>query len=202
MDTQPAWFLVVDDDALVARGVRRILERYAPTHTAGSCTDALGVLGDGICGLVVDMGLPDGDGLDVLRPVLKARPGLPALLLTGSEDAKYIHEAYALGARYLRKDASFDEIDSFGRHAVARVAGVRERILDAISRYAVLHKLTKREVEIVTAAMEGANHARLASLGNVSTATIKTQVHTLLRKTGAATLQQLVAEILLLTLRA
>jgi DNA-binding NarL/FixJ family response regulator len=196
MVASDGWFLVVDDDADVVRVLARVLGRYGPTKTASTCTTALAMLDDRLAGLIVDMGLPDGEGLTVLRAALGRRPSLPTLVLTGSDDPRYCHDAFALGAGYLRKPGTGREIEAFGRRAAGAARSRAGRVGDTITRWALRHGLTPRETEIVTAAMDGADHARLAALGNVTVATIKTQVHGVLRKVGTNTLQKLVSEIL------
>jgi DNA-binding NarL/FixJ family response regulator len=196
MGAQEGWFLVVDDDDNIARMISRALERHRPTRSAGTCARALSVLDEQLAGLVVDMGLPDGDGLTVLEVALVQRPSLPALVLTGSDDPRYTHEAFRLGASYLRKPGELSEIHEFARRAVADARGDEERTRAAIDVWVKRYRLTPREAEIIGAAMDGTDHARLAALAGVTVGTIKNQVHRLLCKVGTASLQELVRQIL------
>jgi two-component system alkaline phosphatase synthesis response regulator PhoP len=75
--------LVVEDDRELREVVRRYLERAGhAVHTTGSGAEALGLLDGGAVDLVVlDLGLPDVDGLDVLAAA-RDGPGIPVVVLT------------------------------------------------------------------------------------------------------------------------
>jgi two-component system alkaline phosphatase synthesis response regulator PhoP len=75
--------LVVEDDRELRELVRRYLERAGHTvHTTGSGAEALGLLATGGIDLVVlDLGLPDVDGLEVLAAAREQRE-IPVVVLT------------------------------------------------------------------------------------------------------------------------
>ena len=75
--------LIVEDDREIRDLLRRYLERAGyNVHTTGSGADAIRMLADGGFGLVVlDLGLPDVDGLDVLA-VARENDGIPVVVLS------------------------------------------------------------------------------------------------------------------------
>src|SRR5207248_11713280 len=79
-------FLRVEDDPAIARAIGRLLAKSRPTHHVSRVAEAKAALEDATSwtGLVVDIGLPDGSGLDVLSAAREKWPTLPALVLTGS----------------------------------------------------------------------------------------------------------------------
>jgi two-component system alkaline phosphatase synthesis response regulator PhoP len=80
----PGTVLVVEDDREIRELVRRYLERagYA-AHTTASGAEAIRLLGAGGIDLVVlDLGLPDVDGLAVLSAARRERDGVPVVVLT------------------------------------------------------------------------------------------------------------------------
>ncbi len=79
--------LVVEDDRELRELVRRYLERAGhAVHTTGSGAEALGLLGTGGVDLVVlDLGLPDVDGLEVLAAAREERE-IPVVVLTARSD--------------------------------------------------------------------------------------------------------------------
>lgn len=64
-----------------------------------------------LAGAIVDLRLPDGDGLTLVRELSAAQPGLPIVVLTGFGSIANALEAVRLGARdYLTKPADADQI--------------------------------------------------------------------------------------------
>ena len=112
--------LLVEDDKLVAEGLCRSLRQqgYSVEYCASIKSAMQWLENDEIELLVLDLGLPDGDGIDVLKHVKKHRPNLPVVILTarGSIDDKV--QGLDLGADdYLAKP--FDPAELFARLRVA-----------------------------------------------------------------------------------
>lgn len=83
---------------------RALLERYAEAAKDG---------GDGLpCVILLDVRLPDGSGMDVLREI-KQNPslrGIPVVVLTSSDDTPDVQTAYQLGANsYIVKPMRFED---------------------------------------------------------------------------------------------
>ncbi len=107
--------LHVEDDPNLALLVRVALEKFGfrgKVHTAATVSEALDILrewrtaGEPLQLVLVDVQLPDGSGLDVLRELRRddAWARVPAVVLSGERDPRVIDEAYALGAAaYLDK---------------------------------------------------------------------------------------------------
>src|SRR5208282_3549683 len=93
-------FLVVEDDPDVARTMGLILRRHGDVVVVGTASEANVLLGDKSrwSGIFLDIRLPDGSGLDVLRRARAVHPQLPAMVLTGLIYAEAINGAYDLHA--------------------------------------------------------------------------------------------------------
>lgn len=191
-----SWILIVEDEPAAARCVARLLCGAVRAVAVGTCRQALEILSPATIGAIVDLGLPDRGGAEFLRNALTLRPGLPAVALSCSDDPASVREVLSLGAGFFRKPATGQELQLFVQRALAVSRARRARLTAAIDRWAAQYRLSPREVDILTAAMDGAEHSRLAAVGGVSSATIKTQVHRLVRKVGARSLQSLVSEVL------
>jgi len=105
--------LVIDDDKALCRSLEIQLELHehevlsAPTAREGLAAGA-----EAAPDLVLlDLGLPDRSGLDVLRRITETAPGRPVVMITGQQDMQATIEAIRLGAfDYIRKPFDMDDI--------------------------------------------------------------------------------------------
>jgi len=107
--------LVVDDHAVVRRGVTQILAEapdIAAAGAAGSKREALQAVQQGRYDVVVlDIALPDGSGLEVLKQLQSLAPGLHVLMLSVHPEEQYAVRALRAGAAgYLTKESAPDEL--------------------------------------------------------------------------------------------
>jgi len=115
--------MLVDDHPIVRRGLRDILVDAFPgamIHEVGSGREALTSLQlHPWTVMVLDLSLPDGSGLDVLKRVREMRPRLPVLILSMHTADQFARRAIAAGASgYLTKDTADAELVT----AVSRLA--------------------------------------------------------------------------------
>jgi DNA-binding response OmpR family regulator len=104
--------LVVDDEPHIGLLLRPHLERLGyRVSLARTLADARSVLADrtqSLDGLLLDLHLPDGSGLDLLRELRSgaATQGLPVIVLTAEGEERILGEAEDLGATLLTKPFS------------------------------------------------------------------------------------------------
>ena len=115
--------MLVDDHPIVRRGLRDILvDAFAGAiiHEVGYGRDAIALTHSQMWHvMVLDLSLPDGSGLDVLKRVRELRPRLPVLILSMHAADQFARRAIAAGASgYLTKDAADSELVT----AVSRLA--------------------------------------------------------------------------------
>ena len=115
--------MLVDDHPIVRRGLRDILvDAFAGAiiHEVGYGRDAMALIHSQMWHVIVlDLSLPDGSGLDVLKRVRELRPRLPVLILSMHAADQFARRAIAAGASgYLTKDAADSELVT----AVSRLA--------------------------------------------------------------------------------
>ena len=115
--TRPAALriMLVDDHPIVRRGLRDLLaDAFAGAiiHEVGSGREAIAALHSHSWSvMVLDLSLPDGSGLDVLKRVRELRPRLPVLILSVHAADQFARRAIAAGASgYLTKDAADSEL--------------------------------------------------------------------------------------------
>jgi DNA-binding NarL/FixJ family response regulator len=107
--------LVVDDHALVRRGLIELLQSFpdgVEFGEAGTAAEALTLgLGERWDVVLLDLGLPDRHGLDVLRELNAARPKLPVLILTMFPEDQLALRVLEIGAAgYLTKESAPEEL--------------------------------------------------------------------------------------------
>lgn len=105
--------LIVEDHSLVREGLRMMLEdtrRFERCWEFGTLADAVDratELGSELGLVVLDLGLPDASGIDVLDRMISACGDAPVLVVTGEDDLSFIDAAFARGARgYVPKNSS------------------------------------------------------------------------------------------------
>ena len=105
--------LLVDDDAVVRQSLKLVLsDLTTAVHEASSAHDALRLaLSEAWDAVVLDMVMPDANGIAVLAVLKRERPDLPVLIVSLYADPYYVRGAMRAGASgYVRKEAAGDEL--------------------------------------------------------------------------------------------
>ncbi|HKI02032.1 MAG TPA: response regulator transcription factor [Thermoanaerobaculia bacterium] len=191
---------VVDDQTLVRHGIRTLLGLVPGIEVVAEADGgraALSLIPEHRPDVVLlDLRMPDLDGLGVLRE-LKAAGGLPpTLVLTTFEDDALFLETIRAGAKgFLLKDVSLERL----AEAIRTVAGggtliqpaVTERILrcalEAGYEFPSLDPpdpLTEREVEVLRLMTGGYNNREIADALRVAEGTVKNHISSILSKLG------------------
>ena len=120
--------LIGDDHRIVREGLKQVLadapeiEVVAEAETGPSILQRVAELGgtDGLDAVLLDIALPDRDGLDVLQALKKAWPRLPVLMLSTYPEKQYAVRCIKLGAAgYLNKSANPDDMIAAVRKVAA-----------------------------------------------------------------------------------
>lgn len=193
--------LMVDDDPLVVRALTHVIRQaQREPVVVGTAREARALLGNGAewAGIIIDIGLPDGSGLDLLARVRTTHPSIPAMVLTGSVDAKAANAAYDLRAQYVIKPVARERIRRFLCEAAAHEAGADlsvhiERAVDASAQSS---GLSEAEHDILRRSALGQDRETIARERRASRLTVDKQVTNLLRLTGDASLHAAVERIL------
>jgi DNA-binding NarL/FixJ family response regulator len=176
--------ILVDDHPIVRRGLRDILAdafEGAIIHEVGSGREALAALHTQAWSvMVLDLSLPDGSGLDVLKRVREFRPRLPVLILSVHAADQFARRAFAAGASgYLTKDAADAELVT----AVSKLARGGKyfggNILDRVGLHAERddrpHELlSDREYQVLRMIGSGKTVSEIATALSLSVKTVST----------------------------
>lgn len=143
---------------------------------------------------VVDLGLPDGDGTELVRDLAGIAPGCVALVMTMTEDAGTVRAALAAGAHgYLLKDAdpglvvaAVRTVAAGGRVLGPRVDDGRAPVGAARRPPPPFDALTPRELRLAMLLADGCTTRQIAETLSVSEKTVRNQVASVLAKLGVA----------------
>ena len=191
--------LLADDHEIVRRGLRALLEKHEGWEVCGEASDgreamekALQLKPDVV---IVDIGMPNLNGLDAARQILAMIPEARILILTVHDSEQMVREVLATGARgfLLKSDA--------GRDLVAAVEALEQRQTFFTSKVAQMmvdgylrpngdtifstngqYVLTPREREVIQLVAEGKSTKEIATALGLSVKTAETHRTNLMRK--------------------
>jgi len=184
--------LVVDDHAVVRRGVMELVEASLPGCAfleAASVREAMAALGAPCDLAVLDISLPDGSGLDLLEWIARLFPDLPVLVLSMHQEAEYARRALALGAwGYLGKNSPPREFSE----ALACILEGRTYTSEALTPCQPpsrdpLAALSRREREVMRLLAQGHTLSDIARDMGLSVKTTSTYRSRIMKKLGLTT---------------
>ena len=192
--------MIVDDHALVRRGMSYVVRECFPdadVQEAGSSNDAIAVMDKkGVDIALVDVRMPDFDGLELLRTLKEKWPEVPVIMLSTYDQALYVKRALADGASgYMLKDATPDDLGQAIRVAMSGSGNVLSpRVIqnlfeeaDGEGESAQRHpefSLTHRERDILGLLSEGRSNRDIAQSLYLSEKTVKAHLAAIFRKLG------------------
>jgi DNA-binding NarL/FixJ family response regulator len=188
--------VVADDQQVVRSGIASLLKRSDIEIIAEATTgkEALQAVADHRPDvLLLDVRMPEGDGLQVLGRVRLEHPDLPVLLLSYYDNPAYVARAVAMGANgYLLKDVGREELveairtvsqggNTWTREQLRRVTGAlaTPRMFSDVEA-----PLTEREGEVLRYLSDGMTNQQIAAAMHISYETVKEHIQHILRKVG------------------
>jgi DNA-binding NarL/FixJ family response regulator len=184
--------VIVDDHEALREGLVALL--------AGQGLEVVGAAGNVAAGLdlveqvspdvaLLDIRLPDGNGIDLTRELLARRPALGVILYTGDSDADLLYSGLDSGARgYALKAGSMAELVGAIKRIAAGGSYVDprlDRILLSPRATAQVPQLSPREREIMHLMAEGGTADAIGLELGVSVETVRTHVRNVIRKLQA-----------------
>jgi DNA-binding NarL/FixJ family response regulator len=187
--------IVVDDHDLVRAGLRGLLSGERGLEVVGEAVNGREALA--LCRrlkpdlVLMDVRMPDMDGLAVTRAIKSESPTTSVILFTMYENADYLVEALKAGAAgYLLKGASKREIVTTVRQVVAGesvlhpelVLQLLRRLSGATRDQSIAQQLTRREHDVLRLIALGQTNREIADTLSLTVSTVKTHVEHLIGK--------------------
>jgi DNA-binding NarL/FixJ family response regulator len=188
---------ILDDHELVRNGIKELLAPEPDIDVVGEAASAVSALAR-MPALrpdvaVLDVRLPDGDGVLVCREIRSVLPGTACLMLTGySDDWAMVGAIMAGAAGYVNKQSAAQELVAAirmvatGQPALSPDAAkqIMARVRDEASRADPLAALSSQEKRVLELVGEGLTNREIAERMFLSEATVKNYVSSLLTKLG------------------
>src|SRR5262245_5386453 len=190
--------LVVDDHAGFSQARELLLGRQPDLRLVGSARtadEAMEMLAELPDVVLMDLDLPEIDGIEATRRIRAITSDAKVVLLTGVQSPEVIADALAAGAcGYVPKTRAVDDLMDVIRRAAAGEIVMPERDLAAVferlelaradSGQAALERLTPRETEILSALASGHTANEIAGSLGISSLTVQSHMKSILAKLG------------------
>ena len=199
--------LVADDHEVVRRGLRALLENQPGWQVCGEAIDGRDVIAKTAelkpDVIVLDIAMPNLNGLEATRQVLKTNPKTRVLILTLHDSDQLIRDVLSAGASgfLLKTDAARDlvsAVDALRQNKTYFTSKVASMVLNGFlngGQSAVtseISPLTAREREITQLLAEGKSTKEVASILNLSVKTAETHRSNIMRKLELHSVSELV----------
>ena len=195
MDT-PIKIILADDHQMFVDGLRHLLSTepgYEVVGVAFNGGQALNLLRQRQADLLIlDINMPELNGIEVTKQVQKQFPGVKVLILSMYKESNFARELLRHGARgYLIKNASKEEllkaisvVGAGGTFVSQEVTGSKGHVEELQDDFVKKHSLTEREVEILKLLVQQKTTAEIAEVLCRSIFTVDTHRKNLLKKLG------------------
>ncbi len=192
--------LIADDGSLFAESLKRVLEGMSDSirvidvvHDGNTAVSRTLELRPDV--VLMDVRMPELDGVSATVKILEKRPDTRIIVLTNFDDDEYVKEALGGGAvGYLLKDISpehlVEAVEGANRQAIVLSPAVASKLthrLSAVPSRDVpewYRQLSRREREVIASMAQGATNKEIARSLNLAEQTVRNHVSEIYAKTG------------------
>jgi DNA-binding NarL/FixJ family response regulator len=198
--------IIADDHQILRQGLKALIEKEPDMEVVGEAEDGLRtvtLVRELIPQVVVmDIKMPDLNGLEATRQILSVLSGVKVIALSMYADRRFVADMLNAGAcAYLLKDCAFEEMAQAIRLAISNKTylspGIGEIVvrdyatINSSPRESVLSVLTPREREVLQLIAEGKRASQISEILNISVKTVDTHRSQIMRKLGFKSVAEL-----------
>ena len=191
--------MLADDHVLIREGIKQLLEFdgsmkvIAEASDGIECLEKLKNVKPDI--LLLDINMPNMNGIDVLKELKEKNDPLKVLILTVHSEVEYLVKAVDIGANgYILKDSGSAELKQAINAVIDEGSYIQPNLIPALNSRLInrdmdrekLASLTKREVEILTQVACGIFNKEIAVNLNISERTVKNHISNIFKKIDAS----------------
>ena len=191
--------MLADDHVLIREGIKQLLEFdgsmkvIAEASDGIECLEKLKNVKPDI--LLLDINMPNMNGIDVLKELKEKNDPLNVLILTVHSEVEYLVKAVDIGANgYILKDSGSAELKQAINAVIDEGSYIQPNLIPALNSRLInrdmdrekLASLTKREVEILTQVACGMFNKEIAVNLNISERTVKNHISNIFKKIDAS----------------
>lgn len=200
--------LLADDHKVVRQGTRALLSTIPEWEIVGEADngrDAVSLTAELKPDIVIlDIGMPELNGLDATRQIKKQLPETEVLIFTGQETEELVHDVFDSGARsYIMKtdaaDHLIDALKALSEHKHFFTSRISEIVFaryvqgkKALEGASERSRITDREREIVQLLAEGKSSKEIATILGISVRTVETHRAAIMKKLGLKSFSELI----------
>lgn len=190
--------LIADDHEMMREGLKSLFEKEAGMDVVGEASDGAQTvelaLKSGVHVVIMDVSMPDLNGIDATRKILEENPNVKIVALSGHANKEYVREMLSCGASaYVLKKRAYEELVKAVKEVVngkkylsADIArGVVDDYVElssSLSENPAFVVLTGREREVLQQLSEGRTTKEMADSMGVSVKTVETHRRNIMEK--------------------
>ncbi|SHE39611.1 response regulator transcription factor [Desulforamulus putei] len=186
--------MLIEDHNVFREGLKKLLELEDSMQVvaeAGSCEEALAKLSGDIDVILLDIGLPDGDGLELAGKIKQKYPHIKHVALTTYDDPIFIKKAMECGVKgFVPKYAFFDEIKS----AVLMTYKGGSYLYPGLNTDSLLNLsdtgLMEKEIQILQLLARGKNQKEIAADLYISLSTFRRRLKDIFAKLNVHSVEE------------
>lgn len=186
--------LIVDDHEVVRQGLKSLLRDTEISVVGEASSGQQGIeeaerIRPDV--LLLDVRMPDADGIVALEGIRKQLPDLPVVIFTSYDNPTYVARSVALGAAdFVLKGAPRDELVAAIAHAAEGKGPLEDSLLHRVKGTMARHRerpddaapLTTRELQVLRHVALGLSNREIGRSLDISVETVKEHVQNILRK--------------------
>jgi DNA-binding NarL/FixJ family response regulator len=181
--------LIIEDHNVVRQGLIALINLAEGIQVVGEAADGVEAIAQYRKHqpdvTLVDLRLPKMGGVEVIQRVRSESPGARFVVLTTYDGDEDIYRALKSGAKaYLLKGMTSEELISTIREVAAGKSHIPAAIAERLAERMGTEDLTPREADVLEQIVHGKSNKEIATELNISEATVKTHINSLLSKLG------------------